>query len=129
MLFFSFFWFVCFCLSDLVCLFCSTYRVDYEPNSAGNYHIEVTLDKEHVKNSPIDVRIEAGAFAGNSLIEQYTFLVRTKDRNGKNLPKGGESKNFHVSFEGPAKVQVESLSPFLCVSVDFVVFPFPPAHF
>ena len=73
--------------------------MDYEPNAAGNVHIEVTLDKEHVKNSPLDVRVDAGAFPGNSLIEQYTFLVRTKDRNGKNLPKGGESKNFQVNQE------------------------------
>jgi hypothetical protein len=95
-----------------------------EPNAAGNHHIEVTLDKEHVAKSPYDVRVDPGAFAGSSLIEkvetscfclcvcfllvfffEYTFLVRTKDRNGKNLPKGGESKNFTVEFEGPAKVE------------------------
>ncbi len=81
-----------------------TYRVDYEPTAAGNHHIEVTLEKEHVANSPYDIRVDAGAYAPNSFIERYSFVVRTKTREGKNKPVGGEEKNFKVDFEGPGKV-------------------------
>lgn len=75
--------------------------VVYEPNCPGNYHIEVTFEDEHVANSPYDVRIDAGAYAKNTLIESYSFVVRTKTRENENKPVGGESKNFSVTIEGP----------------------------
>lgn len=81
--------------------------VVYEPNAPGNYHIEVLYEDQHVANSPYDVRVDAGAFARNCIIESYSFVVRTKDREGNNLPAGGEKDNFSVTVDGPAKVDVQ----------------------
>jgi len=77
-----------------------TYRVDYEPTAHGNHHIEVTLEKEHVADSPYDIRVDEGAYARNSLIEQYSFVVRTKTRENNNKKAGGEGDNFKVWIEG-----------------------------
>merc|ERR1711991_197014 len=78
-----------------------TYRVDYEPTSAGNHHIEVTLDKEHVADSPYDIRVDEGAYARNTLIERYSFVVRTKTRKNTDKAVGGETGTFKVWIEGP----------------------------
>lgn len=81
--------------------------VVYEPNAAGNHHIEVTYEDEHVANSPYDVRVASGAYARNTLIESYSFVVRTKDRENRNLQAGGEAHNFAVTLEGPGSPQAQ----------------------
>ena len=50
--------------------------------------------------------MDAGAWAGTSNIERFTFVVRTNTREGENKPTGGETENFTVSVDGPgAKVE------------------------
>ena len=87
-----------------------TYHVEYEPTKYGNHHIEVTLEDEHCANSPWDIRVDAGAYFGNSCIEKFTFVVRTKTRDNENKTTGGELEHFSVTIDGPgekveAKVQ------------------------
>ncbi len=98
---------VCACVTDWRAWQSGKRTVVYEPNAAGNHHIEVTYEDEHVANSPYDVRVDNGAYARNTLIESYSFVVRTKDRENRNLTAGGESKNFSVTLEGPGSPQAQ----------------------
>jgi hypothetical protein len=54
-------------------------------------HHQVSFEDEHVANSPYDVRVDAGAYARNTLIESYSFVVRTKTRENQNKEVGGQS--------------------------------------
>jgi hypothetical protein len=47
------------------------------------------------------VRVDAGAFHGNTLIKEYRFVVETRTRENKPKQVGGESANFAVAVEGP----------------------------
>merc|ERR1711991_499148 len=84
-----------------------TYRVDYEPTAAGNHKIEVTLKEEQVANSPYNIRVDAGAWAPNTGIKHYSFVVETRDRNNQPKTVGGESENFEVTVAGPGEPKVK----------------------
>jgi filamin len=82
-----------------------TYRVDYEPTQHGNHHIEVTLKDQQVAKSPYDIRVDAGAFAANTVIKSYSFVVETRTRDGTPKGVGGEEKNFEIAIDGPGQSQ------------------------
>merc|ERR1711991_165157 len=84
-----------------------TYRVDYEPTAAGNHKIEVTLKEEQVANSPYNIRVDAGAWAPNTGIKHYSFVVETRDRNNQPKTVGGESENFEVTVAGPGEPKAQ----------------------
>jgi len=78
-----------------------TYRVDYEPTAAGTHTVGVTLKGEHVAQSPYKVRVDAGAFAGTTLIREYKFVVESRTRTNQVKQVGGEAENFSVVIDGP----------------------------
>lgn len=78
-----------------------TYRVDYVPITHGNHDISVTLDKVgHLADSTYHVQIDAGAFAGSTLIKSYSFVVESRTKDNQLKTVGGESDNFKVTISG-----------------------------
>ena len=71
----------------------------------------MTLKDAHVAKSPYNIRVDSGAFHGNTLIKEYRFVVETRTRENKVKPVGGESANFAVAVEGPGapKAHLEDL--------------------
>jgi len=68
-----------------------TYGVVYHPEGgAGPYVVNVTLDGDPIKDVPKTVQIKPGAWAKNSIIEGFTFLVRTRDKRGDDIKEGGQ---------------------------------------
>jgi len=84
-----------------------TYRVDYEPVGPGEHNIAVTLNDVHLADSAYNVRIDAGAFHGTTLIRSYAFTVETRTKDNKIKGVGGEADNFAVSVAGPGQVKVD----------------------
>jgi len=84
-----------------------TYRVEYEPTKHGDHKIEVTLEDEatgkpeQVADSPYHIRVDPGAWHGTTNIEEYTFVVSTKQRDGSRKTVGGELEHFSVVVDGP----------------------------
>jgi len=68
-----------------------TYTVDYQPESSGNHKVHVLLDKVPIQGSPYSVNVKAGSDYSNSFIEKFTFLIRTRDKKGKNRTNGGDN--------------------------------------
>ena len=86
-----------------------TYRCDYQANGAGTVKVAVTLEGEHVARSPYKVRCGAGAFHGNTRIEQYTFVVRAKTQEDEEMETGGELEFFSVEIDGPGEPKKPSI--------------------
>ena len=63
----------------------------------------MTLKDEHVANSPYDIRVDEGAWADNTGIKSYSFVVETRTRDDKPKGKGGESDNFSIEVAGPGE--------------------------
>eukprot|EP01127_Copromyxa_protea_P008945 TRINITY_DN206_c0_g1_i1.p1 TRINITY_DN206_c0_g1~~TRINITY_DN206_c0_g1_i1.p1 ORF type:complete len:754 (-),score=220.15 TRINITY_DN206_c0_g1_i1:24-2285(-) len=59
-----------------------TYRVDYEPKTAGPHNIDVDLNGKPIKGSTFKVVIKPGAWAEKSTVEDFNFTIRTKDKRG-----------------------------------------------
>jgi len=74
-----------------------TYTVSYQPEAAGPHDLAVTLDDVHIKGSKFHVDIKPGAWPEKSTIENYTFVVRTVDRKGRNKLFGGEKVEVVVA--------------------------------
>jgi filamin len=66
-----------------------TYNVTYNPEDAGRHDIAVTLDGKPIKGSTFKVDIKPGAWAGKSVMEYFSFAVKTADKRGKPLTVGG----------------------------------------
>ena len=66
----------------------------------------MSLDDEHVANSPYDIRVDPGPYGDTSGIEQFTFVVCAKDRNGEPLKTSFLSR-FKVKVDGPAEVEAD----------------------
>jgi len=75
-----------------------TYTVQYEPTLAGRHRVDVRLKGKPVGNTPLTVVVKEGASYEHTLIEGFTFTIRTKDKKGKDKKEGGESGNFNVSI-------------------------------
>jgi hypothetical protein len=82
-----------------------TYRVDYEPDEAGDHTIDVLLDDDHVADSQYQIKVDAGPYAENSGIEQFSFVVRTKDRKNNVLNLGGFLKFITCNIDGPEECE------------------------
>jgi len=95
-----------------------TWTVTYQPTDPGKYHIDVILRNpsvptryEHVKNSPVDIVMEAGtdpssctAFgpgleAGNKDTHPAVFTIQARDKKGNPIKEGGDP--FKVDIQGP----------------------------
>jgi len=66
-----------------------TYAVTYNPSDAGRHDIAVTLEGKPIKGSTFRVDINPGAWAGKSIMETFSFVVRAFDKRGKPLSVGG----------------------------------------
>eukprot|EP01128_Nolandella_sp_AFSM9_P002054 TRINITY_DN12448_c0_g1_i1.p1 TRINITY_DN12448_c0_g1~~TRINITY_DN12448_c0_g1_i1.p1 ORF type:complete len:752 (+),score=247.06 TRINITY_DN12448_c0_g1_i1:37-2256(+) len=96
-----------------------TYSVTYTPEEPGNYHVDVILRNkadplyyDHVKNSPIDVVIDAGTSANNTIaygpgLEEgnldtfpATFTIEARDKQDRKMTEGGDP--FEVTVMGPS---------------------------
>ncbi len=53
------------------------------------------------------MRVDAGAFAGTTLIKSYSFIVETRTRDNSVKPVGGEADNFAVTIEGTGNPTAE----------------------
>jgi filamin len=106
-----------------------TYDVKYQPTVPGNYNVDVIIRNkakplfyDHVKNSPVPVKIDAGPYApnciaygpglepGNTDTEPAEFFIQARDINGNPIKEGNE--NFNVVIAGPKEkvpVKVEDL--------------------
>jgi filamin len=96
-----------------------TYKVTYQPKDPGTYHVDVIernptnpVYYDHLKNSPIDVVIDPGTDANNSIAygpglepgnldtaEDLKFTIEARDNNGKPIKQGGD--DFQVDIQGP----------------------------
>jgi len=76
-------------------------RVEYQPDGQGNHHIEVKLKDDHVADSPYDVSVESGAFAGTSLIKNFSFVLETRTKKDAPKKAGGETNNITIKITGP----------------------------
>jgi hypothetical protein len=76
-----------------------TYKVAYRPTGPGKHVITPTVRDENVKNAPFTVDVKAGASAGHSFVEGFTFKIRAVDTRGENRKDGGD--DFKVEINGP----------------------------
>jgi len=84
-----------------------SYTVSYQPNDAGPHELAVTLDDVPIKGSTFHVDIKPGAWPNNTTIENYSFVVRTKDKRNNNKTFGGE--NVQVTIKTPNGKFVENV--------------------
>ena len=96
-----------------------TYKAKYQPINEGPHKVNVLLKDaynpmiaNHIKDSPININIEAGAFPSSCIafgpgieddktqyIDPATFTIQAKDRHGNDIKKGGET--FDIELTGP----------------------------
>jgi len=77
-----------------------TYDVVYHPDKPGPHKVDVTLDGQHIKDCPRTVRIKAGAHPSHTFIENFNFLVQTRDKRNQNLKVGGMNVKTSVTHQG-----------------------------
>jgi filamin len=85
-----------------------TYGVSYKPNGPGPHDIAVTLDDVPIKGSTFHVDIKPGAWARNTFIDHYSFVIQTRDKRDKDLHEGGQ--NVAVEIKGPRGVVQSKLT-------------------
>jgi filamin len=83
-----------------------TYRVDYQPETAGPHTVDVDLAGKPIKGSTFHVDIKPGAWASTSTIENYTFTIRMKDKRGAFVTEGGEDVKVKVTAPSGQDVPV-----------------------
>jgi filamin len=87
-----------------------TYDVQYDPTKPGDYHVNVTLHDQPIKDMPKKVHIKPSPNAGNSYAtgpalkglvdnEPGEFTIHAVDADGKPRTDGGD--NFDVKINGP----------------------------
>jgi len=79
-----------------------TYTVNYQPIGPGKHVITPTVQGKPVKKAPFNVNVSAGADAGHSFVEGYTFKIRAVDSRGENRKDGGDV--FKVEIHGPSGI-------------------------
>jgi len=82
-----------------------TYSVNYQPDTPGNYVINVDLEGKPIKNSPFKVGAKAGTDADNSGFGIFSFTLQSRDKRGENKTFGGDK--FDVKVAGPSGAEVE----------------------
>eukprot|EP01126_Amoeba_proteus_P015924 TRINITY_DN1725_c0_g1_i3.p1 TRINITY_DN1725_c0_g1~~TRINITY_DN1725_c0_g1_i3.p1 ORF type:complete len:773 (-),score=129.90 TRINITY_DN1725_c0_g1_i3:63-2303(-) len=81
-----------------------TYLVEYAPDQAGAHDIDVELEGKPVKGSTFHIDVKPGAWAGNSTIQTYTFVIRMKDKRGAFVKEGGEDVQVQITSPSGASV-------------------------
>jgi len=75
-----------------------TYTVQYKPDDAGKHKIDVSLKGKNIDKSPYTVAVKEGADERFSIIEDYTFVIQARNKQGQNRKDGGD--NFQVVISG-----------------------------
>jgi len=83
-----------------------TYDVTYQPEDAGIHDIAITLDDIPIKGSTFHVDIQPGAWAANSNIDTYSFVLITRDKRNQEMSIGGAPVKVDISGPRKEKVQV-----------------------
>jgi len=83
-----------------------TYDVEYKPEDAGGHNISVLLDGMPIKDAPFFVNVKPGADFSRSFVENFTFLIRTKDKRGENMSEG--KQNVTVAIKDPNGENVQN---------------------
>jgi len=79
-----------------------TYNVAYAPQGAGAHDIDVTLADIPILGSTFHLDVKPSAWARNTFIKDYSFVVQTRDKNDKDLHEGGQE--VAVEIKGPKGV-------------------------
>jgi filamin len=77
-----------------------TYGVTYNPDFPGPHTVNVTLDGKPIKDVPKIVQVKAGAWPRKTLIEEFSFIIRSKDKRGQYLKEGGQ--DIKCSIKDPS---------------------------
>jgi len=85
-----------------------TYGVSYKPHGPGPHDIAVTLDDVPIKGSTFHVDIKPSAWARNTFIKEYSFVVQCRDIRDHDLHEGGQPVG--VEIKGPKGVVNAKLS-------------------
>jgi filamin len=83
-----------------------TYTVTYDPNVAGDYDINISLEGSPIKNAPYHIRVTEGIDLRNTNFKVFSFTIQTKDKNGHDRTFGGDK--FEVDVKGPQPVIVST---------------------
>jgi len=81
-----------------------TYRVDYSPEDAGRHKIKVEVKDKPIQGSAFTVDVNEGADENHSGIEQFTFTIRARTKNGGDKKVGGDA--FSVAVHSQAGEEV-----------------------
>jgi len=84
-----------------------TYGVVYQPEGEGAHIVDVTLNGDPIKDNPKNIKVKAGASAKNSFIENYSFMIRTRDKRGVELTEGGQ--DIKSKLTDPAGQELETI--------------------
>jgi filamin len=85
-----------------------TYAVSYKPNGPGPHDISVTLDDVPIKGSTFHVDIKPGAWARNTFIKEYSFVIQTRDKRDVDLKEGGQPVGVEMKGpKGPVNVNLK----------------------
>jgi len=76
-----------------------TYDVKYEPQTDGPHTIAPTLRGKPVGGGPFKLNVKAGADHEHCVVEDFTFTIQSRTKNGQPKTTGGEK--FEVMISGP----------------------------
>ena len=58
------------------------------------------MDDQHIKDCPRTVNVKAGAHPSQTIIENFNFLVQTRDKKANNLTVGGMNVVTTITHDG-----------------------------
>eukprot|EP01125_Pyxidicula_operculata_P021818 TRINITY_DN8667_c0_g1_i1.p1 TRINITY_DN8667_c0_g1~~TRINITY_DN8667_c0_g1_i1.p1 ORF type:complete len:745 (-),score=216.17 TRINITY_DN8667_c0_g1_i1:63-2297(-) len=76
-----------------------TYNVVYNPTDVGDHVVNVSLGGVPIKDAPFHVNVSSAGWPQNTVIEDYEFLIRVRDKRNKEVHEGGE--DVVVKVAGP----------------------------
>jgi len=77
-----------------------TYKVTYEPTGVGRHRVDVRLKGKPVGNTPVSVNVKDGASYDHTLVDSFSFVIRTKTKANKDKKEGGETFDVKIVHEG-----------------------------
>jgi len=76
-----------------------TYKVVYDPTGdAKRLKVDVRLKGKPVGNTPVTVVVKDGASHDHTLVDSFSFVIRTKTKKNQDKKEGGEAGNFEVKI-------------------------------
>eukprot|EP01119_Soliformovum_irregulare_P015542 TRINITY_DN437_c0_g1_i1.p1 TRINITY_DN437_c0_g1~~TRINITY_DN437_c0_g1_i1.p1 ORF type:complete len:1056 (-),score=389.88 TRINITY_DN437_c0_g1_i1:223-3369(-) len=79
------------------------YRVDYTPLVVGDHVIEILLNGDHIAKSPYQVYVDEEADADESGLENFSFGIVARRKNGEQKPRGGDQFAVKIQRKEPAE--------------------------